>query len=86
MSRKPRAAGAPEAPAVPLLERDGLITPAELAEYLGVEVSTTDQWASRGGGPLYHKVGTHRRYHPEDVKAWLRDRRHAATGDPRPAA
>jgi hypothetical protein len=67
-----------------LLDRDGLISSEELAAWLDVPVGTLDQWASKGGGPLYHKVGVHHRYHPADVKEWLRDRRLAATGDPRP--
>lgn len=69
-----------------LLDRDGLLSSAELAEYLGVEVGTLDQWASRGGGPIFHKVGVHRRYQPADVRAWLAERRHATTGDTLPAA
>lgn len=60
-----------------LLERDGLIDSDELATYLGKSVATLDQWASRGGGPAFHKVGVHRRYAPADVKAWLAERRHA---------
>jgi excisionase family DNA binding protein len=75
---KPKASG--------LLDRDTLITSPELAEYLKVPEGTLDQWASRGGGPFFHKVGAHRRYHPADVKAWLSECRHAATGDRRPAA
>lgn len=69
-----------------LLDRDGLISSAELAEFLGVEVGTLDQWASRGGGPIFHKIGIHRRYAPADVRAWLDGRRHATTGTPLPAA
>lgn len=69
-----------------ILDRDALIDSAELADYLRVPIGTLDQWASKGGGPLYHKVGIHRRYHPADVKAWLADRRLAASGHPSPAA
>jgi hypothetical protein len=81
---KPQSPRAPEPPG--LLDRDGLISSQELATWLDVPVSTLDQWASRGGGPMFHKVGVHRRYHPLDVRSWLDERRHAATGDPRPAA
>jgi hypothetical protein len=69
-----------------LLERDGLISSEDLARWLDVPVGTLDQWASRGGGPMYHKVGIHRKYHPLDVKSWLAEQRRATTGDPRPAA
>jgi len=69
-----------------LLDRDGLISSEELAEFLGVPLSTLDQWASRGGGPIYLKVGIHRRYHPDDVRAYLAARRRASSGELPPAA
>ena len=53
-----------------LLDRDRLVTPGELAEYLQVPRHTLDTWAP-GGGPPFHKVGIHRRYTPADVRAWL---------------
>ena len=65
-----------------LLERDGLIDSDELATYLDVPVATLDTWASRGGGPPFHKIGVHRRYAPADVKEWLRTRRHADKREP----
>jgi hypothetical protein len=60
-----------------ILDRDQLITPEELAAFLGgtITTGTLEQWASRGGGPDYHKVGNHRRYAPADVREWLRSRR-----------
>ena len=81
--RRGRPASPPDAS---LLDRDGLLDSGELATFLKLPVSTLDAWASKGGGPLFHKVGIHRRYDPADVKAWLAERRLAATGDPRPAA
>jgi predicted DNA-binding transcriptional regulator AlpA len=69
-----------------ILDRDRLIDSPELAEYLGVELGTLDQWASRGGGPIFHKVGIRRKYAPADVRAWLAERRHATTGEALPAA
>jgi hypothetical protein len=65
-----------------LLDRDGLIGSEELATWLDVPIGTLDQWASRGGGPIYHKVGIHRKYHPLDVKSWLAGQRRATTGTP----
>jgi len=67
----------PEQAESALLERDGLIDSDELATYLGFSVATLDTWASRGGGPDFHKVGKFRKYRPADVKAWLAERRHA---------
>jgi hypothetical protein len=65
-----------------LLDRDGLIDSDELATFLGLEVTTLDQWASRGGGPAFHKVGKYRKYLPADVRSWLRERRHGAGQQP----
>lgn len=83
---RPRSSKPERQAAGSILDRDGLINSAELAEYLGIEVGTLDQWASRGGGPVFHKVGIHRKYAPADVRAWLAERRHATTGIPLPAA
>jgi hypothetical protein len=44
---------------------------SETGDFLGIPVGTLNQWASRGVGPRYFKIGRHRRYHPADVKAWL---------------
>lgn len=76
----------PLPPGVDLLDCGRLIWPEELAPYVGVPLGTLDQWASRGGGPSFHRVGMHRRYHPADVRSWLAKCRRAVTGDPRPAA
>jgi hypothetical protein len=65
-----------------LLDRDGLISSEDLASWLDVPIGTLDQWASRGGGPIYHKVGIHRKYHPADVKSWLAAQRRATTSEP----
>ena len=73
-----------QAQAAGLLDHDGLIGSAKLAEWLDVPVGTLDQWASRGGGPPFHKVGKFRRYHPSDVRAWLTEQRRVV-GDPQPA-
>jgi len=64
-----------------LLDRDGLLGSEELAEWLRIPVGTLDQWASRGGGPPFHKVGKFRRYHPSDVRGWLAEQRRVVGGD-----
>lgn len=58
-----------------LLGRDGFIDSDELAEFLRVPMATLDQWASRGGGPNFHKFGRHRRYAPSDVREWIKKRK-----------
>lgn len=55
----------------PLASRD-------VAQYLGVPVSTLDRWARLGTGPAYRRVGRHTRYRWADVEAWL-DKQTATT-------
>jgi excisionase family DNA binding protein len=52
-----------------------LLTSADLSAELGVPIKTLDQWAWKGGGPAFLKIGRHRRYRREDVDAWLDGRR-----------
>lgn len=51
--------------------RSPLAAPEQVAEHLGVPVSTLYQWRHRGVGPRGIKVGRHVRYRWEDVEAWL---------------
>ena len=48
-----------------------LMTPEELADYLGVTLHCVYAWSSRGGGPRVLRVGARLRYRPDDVEAWL---------------
>jgi excisionase family DNA binding protein len=48
-----------------------LATSIEVSQYTQVPLGTLDQWAHRGVGPRYIKVGRHRRYRWADVDAWL---------------
>ncbi len=50
---------------------DNLWGSPRVAEFLDIPVRNLDQWAYKGLGPKYFKVGRHRRYRPEDVQAWL---------------
>lgn len=56
-----------------------LATRQEVAEYIRIPSTTLDQWAYRGVGPRYHKVGRHARYRWSDVEQWLE--RRAGGGD-----
>jgi excisionase family DNA binding protein len=51
----------------------------ELADRLGLPVKTLAQWASKGTGPQYARMGRHVRYRVSDVVEWeaarLKDRR-----------
>ena len=53
---------------------DRLLSPQEVADWLGVPVNTLYQWRHRGEGPLGFRVGKHVRYRREDVAAWIDER------------
>ena len=53
-----------------------LMTPKEVAGYLGVPVSTLYQWRTRGRGPVALRVGRHLRWRPQDVESWLLEHTH----------
>lgn len=48
-----------------------LMTPEELADYLGVSLHCVYAWSSKGGGPSVVHVGARLRYRPDDVEQWL---------------
>ena len=48
-----------------------MLTPKELADYLGAPLATLYQWRTKGPGPKGCRVGRHIRYRPEDVERWL---------------
>ncbi|MCR0986064.1 helix-turn-helix transcriptional regulator [Streptomyces albidoflavus] len=50
---------------------DRYLTPADLADLLGVPVETIYQWRRKDTGPRGFRVGRHLRYDPEDVRAWV---------------
>ena len=52
-----------------VLER--LLTPAQVAEYLGVPEKTLAQWRSDRHGPLPLRVGRYVRYRFCDIEAWV---------------
>lgn len=54
--------------------RRPLMSPQEVADYLGVPVRSVYHWRHQGEGPAGFRVGKHVRYRPEDVDAWLEQR------------
>ncbi len=61
----------PNPPAVPTCDR--LWTTKEVAEFLGVPVTTLHQWRTGRIGPDAFRVGRHLRYDPDVVRRWLVD-------------
>lgn len=57
-----------------------LVTPTELAEFLGVPPHTLAQWRSRGLGPAFVRIGRHVRYRWSAVERWLDDRERDRAG------
>lgn len=65
-------------PVASAASRPALADSPEVASYLKVTVRTLDQWAWKGLGPKFAKVGRHRRYKWSDVDKWLEDQARAA--------
>ena len=53
---------------------NALLSPQQLADYLGVPVATVYRWRYESTGPRGIKVGKHVRYRRGDVEAWLETR------------
>ncbi len=45
----------------------------ELADYLGVPLTTVYNWRVKGSGPKGYRVGKHVRFRLEDVTRWLEE-------------
>lgn len=53
------------------LRRRGWLSPAGLAEYLGIPIATVYRWNYTGAGPRFVRIGKHVRYEPDAVADWL---------------
>jgi excisionase family DNA binding protein len=51
-----------------------LLSPNELAVWLGVPRSTVYAWNYKGAGPKRIRVGKAVRYRPSEVERWLSER------------
>lgn len=47
------------------------LTPADVAELLGVPVETLYQWRRKRTGPPAFRVGRHLRYDPARLRQWI---------------
>lgn len=59
---------------------DPFLDVRELAEYLGVPVSTVYDWRTHGQGPVGHRFGKHLKFQVADVRAWVEQQRDASAG------
>lgn len=57
-----------------------LITPPQLAEYLGTTVGNLAQMRYHGNGPAFIKAGRRVLYRETDVQAWLDANTRTQTG------
>ena len=57
-----------------------LLDVRELAEYLGVPVSTVYDWRTNGRGPAAYRVGKHLKFTVSDVRAWVEQQRDPSAG------
>jgi excisionase family DNA binding protein len=58
------------------LER--MMSPGEVARFLGLPLRTVYRWRSRGTGPRGYRIGRHVRYRHADVERWLELHRDAS--------
>lgn len=52
----------------------------QLADYLGVPVSTVYDWRTNGRGPAAHRFGKHLKFAVSDVQAWVEQQRDTPSG------
>ena len=59
---------------------DPLLSIEELAEYLGVPVTTIYDWRVDGKGPCGVRVGRHVKFTVSDVLGWIDEQRESRPG------
>lgn len=57
-----------------------LLSIEDLAEYLGIPVTTIYDWRVDGKGPCAIRVGRHVKFAVSDVKAWIAEQRESKPG------
>lgn len=56
-----------------------LLTERQTSEQLNIPMVTLRTWRTRGGGPMFVKLGRVVRYRQRDLDAWIEARVHANT-------
>ncbi|WP_236566882.1 helix-turn-helix transcriptional regulator [Nocardia sp. CY41] len=54
------------------------LTRAEVAQMFGVPVKTVAEWASKGTGPDFYKIGRYARYKLSDCLTWAESQKAVA--------
>ncbi len=62
-----------------------MLTQAQVAEMLNVSAKSVENWRLAGKGPAFYRIEGQVRYEIRDVRAWKRQRRHAANQAPKAA-
>ena len=60
---------------------DPLLSIEDLAEYLGVPITTIYDWRVDGKGPCGVRVGRHVKFAVSDVRAWIDGQRESRPGN-----
>jgi excisionase family DNA binding protein len=55
---------------------------AELADYLGIRVSTIYDWRAHGEGPVAYRFGKHLKFAVSDVRSWMAQQRELSGQSP----
>ncbi len=64
-----------EAVSVSPVALEPLMDVAELANYLGIPISTVYDWRVHGKGPAAYRFGKHLKFAISDVQAWMAQQR-----------
>jgi len=76
LSHQPETCGKPE------YGIEALLTPAQAAEVLGVQIQTLAKWRCYGDGPKFIHVGRLCRYRPKDLREWIEENQRKHTSEP----
>lgn len=61
---------------------DPVLTPDEVSEHYKISTNTLKKWRqTKGGGPVFIRMGRHVRYRVADLKAWQDELARAAEAD-----
>ena len=61
-------------------DEDVLLSPSDLARWLGIPVATIYRWRYTGDAPPALRIGRHIRFRVGDVRRWLRAHESTSSG------